>query len=198
MLVYRFNEKGLFVGTDETELDPLESELQGKEIYLLPPDATFNAPEEKEGFAPVWDGEKWEQVEDNRGVEYWLPNDKYGTPARKMEDLGLLPSEASLLAPEMTEDEKKAQALAEAKAERAAEVERLTVEVESMVFDADETSQARMSVAASSMTDDETNVWVLHDNSVVQVTKAQLLQACRLARIAQSAVWTKPYENASV
>ena len=86
------------------------------------------------------------------------------------------------------------QALAQAKAERAAEVERLTVEVEGMVFDADETSQARMSVAASSMTDDETNVWVLHDNSVVQVTKAQLLLACRLARIAQSAVWTKPYE----
>lgn len=101
------------------------------------------------------------------------------------------------VAPEPTEEEKQAQALAIAKRERAKAVERLTVEVEGMVFDADETSQARMSVAASSMTDDETNVWVLHDNSVVQVTKAQLLQACRLARIAQSAVWTKPYENVS-
>ena len=99
--------------------------------------------------------------------------------------------------PEPTPEEIAEQAIAEAKAERAAEVERLTVEVEGMVFDADETSQARMSVAASSMTDDETNVWVLHDNTVVQVTKAQLLLACRLARIAQSAVWTKPYENAS-
>lgn len=96
--------------------------------------------------------------------------------------------------PPPTEEELAERALAQAKAERAEEVERLTVEVEGMVFDADETSQARMSVAASSMTDDETNVWVLHDNSVVQVTKAQLLKACRLARIAQSAVWTKPYE----
>lgn len=96
--------------------------------------------------------------------------------------------------PKPTEEELQAMALAQAKVERAAEVERLTVEVEGMVFDADETSQARMSVAASSMTDDELNVWVLHDNSVVQVTKGQLLQACRLARIAQSAVWTKPYE----
>lgn len=94
-----------------------------------------------------------------------------------------------------TQEEIEAQALAIAKRERAKAVERLTVEVEGMVFNADETSQARMSVAASSMTDDETNVWVLHDNSVVQVTKAQLMQACRLARIAQSAVWTKPYEN---
>lgn len=98
------------------------------------------------------------------------------------------------VAPEPTEEEKQAQALADAKRDRANAVARLTVEVDGMVFDADETSQARMSVAASSMTDEDTNVWVLHDNSVVQVTKAQLLQACRLARIAQSALWTKPYE----
>ena len=96
--------------------------------------------------------------------------------------------------PEPTEEELAEQALVQAKAERAQAVEALTVEVEGMVFDADEQSQARMSVAASSMTDDETNIWVLHDNTVVRVTKAQLLEACRLARIAQSAVWTKPYE----
>ena len=97
--------------------------------------------------------------------------------------------------PEPTQEELEAQALAQAKQERAEEVEALTVEVEGMIFDADETSQARMSVAASSMTDDELNVWVLHDNSIVQVTKSQLMQACRLARIAQSAVWTKPYQG---
>ena len=87
-----------------------------------------------------------------------------------------------------------AEMLAQAKKERANAVKRLTVEVDGMVFDGDEVSQARMSVAASSMSDDETNVWVLHDNNVVRVTKAQLLEACRLARIAQSAIWTKPYE----
>ena len=87
------------------------------------------------------------------------------------------------------------EALEQAKAERAEEVEALTVEVEGMVFDADETSQARMSVAASSRTDDETNVWVLHDNTIVEVTKKQLLLACRLARLAQSAIWTKPYQG---
>lgn len=99
--------------------------------------------------------------------------------------------------PEPTEEELQAQALAQAKADRAAAVDALTVEVNGKVFDADETSQARMSVAASSMSDYESNVWVLHDNSVVYVTKAELLEACRLARIAQSAIWTKPYENAS-
>ena len=97
--------------------------------------------------------------------------------------------------PEPTQEELEAQALAQAKQERAEEVEALTVEVEGMIFDADETSQARMSVAASSMTDDETNVWVLHDNTIVEVTKKQLLLACRLARLAQSAIWTKPYQG---
>lgn len=108
MLVYKFDEKGLFVGIDETELDPLETKLQGKEIYLLPSKATFEAPEEKEGFAPVWNGEKWELVEDNRGKEYWLPEDKYGTPARKMEVLGALPKNAIFIAPEMSQAEKEA------------------------------------------------------------------------------------------
>lgn len=109
MLVYVFDENGVFVGTDETELDPLESELQGKEIYLLPPNATFDAPEEKDGFAPVWNGEKWEQVEDNRGVEYWLPEDEYGSQPRVMSELGSLPKDAILTAPEMPKEQKEAQ-----------------------------------------------------------------------------------------
>lgn len=96
--------------------------------------------------------------------------------------------------PEPTEEELQAHALAQAKAERADAVSKLTVEVNGKVFDADELSQGRMSVAASSMSDFESNVWVLHDTSVVYVTKAELLEACRLARIAQSAIWTKPYE----
>lgn len=108
MLVYKYDEKGVFVGAEETELDPLESKLQGKEIYLLPPKATFDKPEEKDGFAPVWDGEKWEQVEDNRGREYWLPEDEYGTPARVMNELGALPEGAIFTAPEMSQEQKEA------------------------------------------------------------------------------------------
>ncbi len=91
--------------------------------------------------------------------------------------------------PEPTQEE----LLEIAKTKRTEAVSKITVEVDGMVFDGDETSQARMSVASSTMTDDETNVWVLADNTVVQVTKAQLLQACRLARIAQSELWIKPY-----
>lgn len=109
MLVYKFDEKGLFVGVEETELDPLESELQGKEIYLLPPNSTFDAPEEKEGFAPVWNGKKWELVEDNRGKEYWLLEDEYGAQPRVMYELGAFPEGAIFAAPKMSKEQKEAQ-----------------------------------------------------------------------------------------
>ena len=105
MLVYKFDEKGIYTGAEETELDPLESELQGKEIYLLPPNATFDAPEKKEGFAPIWNGVKWEQVEDHRGTKYWLPEDKHGDPAREMKELSSLPEGASFTEPEPTDEE---------------------------------------------------------------------------------------------
>ncbi len=201
MLIYKFDEKGLFIGVEETELDPLESELQGKEIYLLPPNSTFDAPEEKEGFASVWNGEKWEQVEDNRGKEFWLPKDKYGTPARVMEDLGSLPEDAIFTAPEMSKEEKQAQALAQAKAERAEAVSKITVGVDGMLFDGDETAQTRMgrtiaaAIALGVDIQTYTQVWVLADNTVAQVTIAQLAQALKLAGEAQTALWTVPYTS---
>lgn len=203
MIVYKFDEKGLFVGTDETELDPLESKLQGKEIYLLPPNATFAAPEEKEGFAPVWDGEKWKTIEDNRGQEYWLPEDKYGDAARTMDDLGPLPSGAVLTPPEPTEEERAALKLAEAKAERAEAVSKITVEVDGKIFDGDETAQTRMGrtiAAAVALGVDltvEKRTWVLADNSVAEVTIAQLAEALRLAGDAQTELWTVPYESSA-
>lgn len=201
MLVYKFNEKGLFVGTEETELDPLESELQGKEIYLLPPNATFDAPEKKAGFAPVWDGEKWNQVEDHRGTKYWLPEDKHGSPAREMKELGALPDGALSTEPEPTPEELAALELAQAKADRAEAVARITVTVDGLTFDGDEASQTRMgrtiaaAVALGADLSAEKRTWVLADNSIAEVTIAQLAEALRLAGDAQTALWTVPYQD---
>ena len=100
--------------------------------------------------------------------------------------------------PEPTLEELAEQALAAAKAERAAAVEAITVEVDGMEFDGDETAQERMSRAvnmADSM--DEETEWVLHDNTVAVVTAAQLRQACRKAGKAQTALWTVPYQSAT-
>lgn len=97
--------------------------------------------------------------------------------------------------PEPTAEELEAQALAQAKAERAAAVGKITVEVDGMVFDGDETSQGRMARSVVAMTDDETITWVLYDNTIAQITKAQLLQALRLSGEKQTRLWTMPYTN---
>lgn len=193
MLVYKYNEKGIFSGVEETELDPLESELQGKDIYLLPPNATFEAPNAQIGFVPVWDGEQWNLVEDHRGVKYWLPEDKHGDPAREMIEVGAMPEGASLAEPELSEEEFAEQELFKAKAERADAVSKITVEVDGMVFDGDETSQQRMARSIVALEDDETMPWVLFDDSIANVTKSQLKQALRLAGIKQSELWVVPY-----
>lgn len=107
MNVYKYNDNGEYIGTEEALLDPLETEQQGKNIYLLPTNATFTEPPaEKECYVNVWNGEAWEQVEDNSGVEYWLPEDKFGAPAHEMKELGILPEGATLTPPEQTQDEK--------------------------------------------------------------------------------------------
>lgn len=119
MNVYKYDEKTKeYIGTEEALLDPLETKLQGKNIYLLPANATFTAPTEpQDGYVNVWNGEAWEQVEDNRGVEYWLPDDKYGAPAREMKELGALPEGATLTPPEQTQAEKNQEQANAAKAE---------------------------------------------------------------------------------
>lgn len=96
--------------------------------------------------------------------------------------------------PEPTPEEIAEQALETAKVERAIAVAAITVEVDGMVFDGNEKAQERMARAvlmAESM--DEETEWVLHDNTVAIVTAKQLKQACRLAGIAQTSLWTVPY-----
>ena len=92
-----------------------------------------------------------------------------------------------------------AEALAQAKAERAAAVAAITVTVDGMTFDGDEVAQERMArtVTAATATGasmDDTTVWVLHDNTVATPTIRQLATALRMAGEAQTALWTVPYE----
>lgn len=80
---------------------------------------------------------------------------------------------------------------AEWKQERAAAVAAITVEVDGMVFQGDETSQTRMSRSLSVMNDDETIRWVLADNTPAQVSKTQLIEALRLAGAEQARLWVQ-------
>lgn len=177
MNVYKYNDNGEYIGTEEALLDPLETEQQGKNIYLLPANATFTAPTEQQvGYVNVWNGTAWEQVEDNRGVEYWLPEDTYGAPAREMKELGALPEGATTTPPEKTLDELKADKLAALKAERdSKEVE--PIEYNGHLYDYDEKARERINAAiiALELAGESASLeWTAADNTDVTVTAADL------------------------
>lgn len=84
--------------------------------------------------------------------------------------------------------------LMKAKQQRAASVEQIQVTtIAGNVFDGDERSQDRMSRAVTSMDDTDSIPWVLSDNTITTVTKAELREALRLAGAAMAAEWVKPY-----
>lgn len=71
MKAYRYNsENKKYEGEATCQIDPLESEIAGKEIYLLPADCTYEVPPEaKEGFDIVWNGDAWEYKEQEKPKE---------------------------------------------------------------------------------------------------------------------------------
>lgn len=96
---------------------------------------------------------------------------------------------------ELTPEEQEARDLAIAKRERAAKVAAIKVEVDGMTFDGDESAQSRMAraITAAETAGLESTVWVLADNTVKTVTKAQLQQALAKAMVAMGELWTEPY-----
>jgi hypothetical protein len=105
---------------------------------------------------------------------------------------------AAIAAAELAQHEASAAAdLAARKAARQQAVDSITVEVDGMVFDGDEKSQDRMNRGITVLTaTGGTGPWVLHDNTVAQVTAAQLTQALALAGAEQARLWVMPYEQA--
>ena len=177
MNVYKYNDNGEYIGTEEALLDPLETELQGENVYLLPANATFTAPPaEKEGFARVWTGESWQEVEDHRGTKYWLPGEGYGTPAHEMKELGSLPEGATTTAPEKTLDELKTDKIAALKAERD-QKEVLPIEYNGNSFDYDDKARDRINAAIIALDvagDEATLQWTTANNTNATVTAQDL------------------------
>lgn len=123
MLTYKYDhETKEYLFSEDAFFDPLETEQQGRDVYLLPADSTFTAPlASKEGYAVCWNGTAWEYVEDHRqkrdgggvpiestGTAYWLPEDTWMSPSRYMKKLGPLPEGALLERPEKSLEELKA------------------------------------------------------------------------------------------
>ena len=64
MYAYKYDENKYYAGQQECQLDPLETEKAGHDVWLLPANCTWAEPlEEKEGYKVKWNGEEWEYEE---------------------------------------------------------------------------------------------------------------------------------------
>lgn len=96
-------------------------------------------------------------------------------------------------APKFSDEEVAMKQLLTAKAEREEYVKRIVVEVDGMMFDGDEVSQDRMARSIIALDLGEKVQWVLADNTIKMVTRAQLREALRKSGEAQTAIWADPY-----
>ena len=96
----------------------------------------------------------------------------------------------------LTPEEIEEQELIEAKRIRAQKVASIKVTVDGMVFDGDEMAQSRMAraITAADTAGMDSTTWVLADNTVKLVTKAQLQEALSKSMIEMGKLWTEPYE----
>ena len=112
MIFYTYDEKTKeFTGTQSAFIDPLKTKKQGKNVYLVPANATDKEPPKtKENQVAIFNGDEWEVVADYRGKTYYI-----GTEQHEMKELGDLPDGATFepVEPEKTLDELKSEKLAE-------------------------------------------------------------------------------------
>lgn len=134
--------------------DPIRSRLEGREVYLLPANATFTEPPAKRtGYTAVWNGSGWIETEDHRGVQYWPKGATYNSASMEMAELGPLPDGALLTRPEQTADEiaaeKEQREQAEAEAARVPDLEAAVAELGiTTSSDKGESDEAALDLAA--------------------------------------------------
>ena len=134
--------------------DPIRSRMEGREVYLLPANATFTAPPAKRtGYTAIWNGSGWAEIEDYRGVQYWQKGATYNSASIEMKELGPLPDGASLTRPEQTAEEKAAEEErrkeAEAEAARVPDLEAAVAELGmTSSSDKEESDAAALDLAA--------------------------------------------------
>ena len=116
MIFYIYDEKTKeYTGTQNGFIDPLETKKQGKNVYLVPANATDKKPlEAKENQAVIFNGSEWEIIADYRNKTYYIGTEQY-----EMKELGDLPNGATF------EPIKPEKSLSELKTEKLEELSRI-------------------------------------------------------------------------
>jgi hypothetical protein len=74
MEIYNYDsETKEYLNSNEANIDPLETQLQGEDVFLLPAFATYDEPPtaDENEKAVFGEDENWSVVSDHRGTEYW-------------------------------------------------------------------------------------------------------------------------------
>jgi hypothetical protein len=75
MKAYHYNSLKFYDKEITCQIDPLESERQGKTVYLTPANSTLSKPTIKDGYTPRWNGKTWEQYANDKTVYGYTNND---------------------------------------------------------------------------------------------------------------------------
>ena len=78
MQAYIYDNDRFYVAEMTCQIDPLESQAQGKDVYLAPANSTSIKPTMIEGSKPRWNGEAWEQYPKDK-IIYGYTNNEDGT-----------------------------------------------------------------------------------------------------------------------
>jgi hypothetical protein len=98
--IYIYNDTNEYIGESITMLDPEETKLQRKNVWLMPPNCTTIKPDMRMGYVPIWNGIAWEYIENHRGEKGWVNR----IPV-EIRELGPLPDGFTTEEPEPTPEE---------------------------------------------------------------------------------------------
>ncbi len=88
---------GEFIREQEACIDPLESRKLERDVWMISANGTTTPPpEQKDGYAVIWNGSAWEQIEDHRGAIVWKSYEK----SMEIKELGAIPEGWSAEQPE--------------------------------------------------------------------------------------------------
>ena len=143
MYAYKYDENKYYAGKQECQIDPIATEREGHEAWLLPANCTWAEPlNEKDGYKIKWNGNEWEYEE--------IPVPPEPEPP--------------------TLDEVKSQKIRELKSIRdTKEVE--PIRTDKGIFDYDDKSRDRLYIARQALTDNGGGsiTWTTADNQRVDM-----------------------------
>lgn len=110
MIIYNYHPETLeFIYKTEADLDPLETKLQGINVYLIPANSTDKKPPElSEGETCIFRNSEWVKVPDYRGRLFYHKEYGYEVVGDFIENI---PENLTLEAPEVTIDRLREEAI---------------------------------------------------------------------------------------